>query len=165
LNTLTGSIAPIDAPLDAAFAVIRDSLAVVDEIAEADRLILEQLHVTDRRDFDTHRDDYFSALSSRCGGIRVERLSAAAVLAGNMISGAWRAAGSPTTAAIRSRPSVAGGSVRRTHAFVGSKHSDVYHLPSCRFTAKIHRKNRVQFESSQQARTQGRRPCKVCKPK
>lgn len=168
LNTMTGSIAPIDTPIDAAFAVIGDSLAVVDEIAEADRLILEQLHVTDRRDFDTRRDDYYSAMNSRCGGIRVERLAAAAVLAGNMISGAWRAAGSPTTAAIRARPRIAGGSdapTRRKNAFLGSKRSDVYHLPSCRFAAKIHRKNRVRFESSQQARTRGRRPCKVCKPK
>lgn len=48
--------------------------------------------------------------------------------------------------------------------FVGSKNSDVYHYPSCRYVGNILEENKIWFEDAQDAVNQGYRPCKVCKP-
>lgn len=159
---------PTDAPVEAAFDTLAASLAVVDEIAEADRAILEQLQIIDRGAFEARRDAYYAALDERCGKIRIGRLSAGAALAANLISGAWQEAGSPNIEAGRAVPSARGrdaASARRLGKFVGSKRSNVVHLPSCRHAARIAEGNLVHFKSLREARSQGRRGCKVCKPK
>lgn len=46
----------------------------------------------------------------------------------------------------------------------GSAKSQVYHLPSCRFAAKIRVENRVKFANADAARKAGYRPCEVCQP-
>jgi len=48
--------------------------------------------------------------------------------------------------------------------FVGSINSDVYHYPSCHYVDRIKAGNKIWFTSSADARAQGYRPCKVCKP-
>ena len=48
--------------------------------------------------------------------------------------------------------------------FVGSKKSDVYHYPSCRWAKRIKAENRVYFDTPEEAIAAGYRPCKVCKP-
>jgi endonuclease YncB( thermonuclease family) len=48
--------------------------------------------------------------------------------------------------------------------FVGSKNSDVYHYPSCRYAESISEENKIWFEDAQDAVNQGYRPCKVCNP-
>ena len=50
------------------------------------------------------------------------------------------------------------------HVFVGSKKSDVYHYPSCRYVKMIKPENIIWFTSVEDARNHGYRPCKVCKP-
>jgi len=51
-----------------------------------------------------------------------------------------------------------------TKKFVGSKKSDVYHYPTCRYVKKILPENIIWFSSVEDARAHGYRPCKVCKP-
>ncbi|NQT30861.1 MAG: hypothetical protein HQ588_00870 [Deltaproteobacteria bacterium] len=51
-----------------------------------------------------------------------------------------------------------------SNQFVGSVNSDVYHYPSCRYVDEINEGNKVWFTSSQDARSHGYRPCKVCQP-
>jgi len=51
-----------------------------------------------------------------------------------------------------------------TGMFVGSKKSDVYHYPNCRYVKKILPENIIWFTSVEDARNHGYRPCKVCKP-
>ena len=51
-----------------------------------------------------------------------------------------------------------------TGKFVGSKKSDVYHYPSCRYVKQILPENIIWFTSVEDARAHGYRPCKVCKP-
>ena len=51
-----------------------------------------------------------------------------------------------------------------TGVFVGSKNSDVYHYPNCSSAKKIKPSNLITFNSVQEARDRGYRPCKVCKP-
>ena len=50
------------------------------------------------------------------------------------------------------------------YLYVGSINSNVYHYPSCRYVAQIYPQNRIWFTSAEDARSQGYRPCKVCKP-
>lgn len=51
-----------------------------------------------------------------------------------------------------------------TKMFVGSKKSDVYHYPNCRYVKMIKPENIIWFTSVEDARAHGYRPCKVCKP-
>lgn len=48
--------------------------------------------------------------------------------------------------------------------FVGSKNSDVYHYPSCRWAEQIKPENQIWFEDAQDAVDHGYRPCQVCNP-
>lgn len=48
--------------------------------------------------------------------------------------------------------------------FVGSKKSNKYHYPSCRWAQKIKPENLVKFTSPEEATKAGYIPCKVCKP-
>lgn len=47
-------------------------------------------------------------------------------------------------------------------AFVGSKNSDKYHLPTCRFAKLIKTENLVCFKSAEDAATRGYQPDKSC---
>lgn len=47
-------------------------------------------------------------------------------------------------------------------AFVGSKNSDKYHLPSCRYAVKIKESNKVCFSSAEDAQVKGYQVGKCC---
>lgn len=49
-------------------------------------------------------------------------------------------------------------------AYVGSKNSDKYHEPSCKWAQKIKPSNEVWFDSKEAAQSAGYIACKVCKP-
>jgi len=46
--------------------------------------------------------------------------------------------------------------------FVGSTGSNKYHRPACRFVAKI--KKKIYYKSAQDAKIEGKVPCKICNP-
>ncbi len=48
--------------------------------------------------------------------------------------------------------------------YVASKGSKIFHKSTCRSAKRITAKNRVRFDSRQQAEATGRQPCKVCNP-
>ena len=48
--------------------------------------------------------------------------------------------------------------------YVGSRKSDKYHRPGCKWAKKIKPGNLVKFKSKEEARNAGYVPCKVCKP-
>jgi len=48
--------------------------------------------------------------------------------------------------------------------FVGSVNSDVYHYSSCASAKRIKSANLISFNSVQDAKNAGYRPCKVCNP-
>jgi hypothetical protein len=48
--------------------------------------------------------------------------------------------------------------------FWGSKNSDKYHSPTCKWAQKINPSNLVKFSSPEEATKAGYVPCKVCKP-
>lgn len=47
-------------------------------------------------------------------------------------------------------------------AFVGSKNSTKYHLPTCRWAKRIKPENTVCFKSEEEARSKGYTPCGTC---
>jgi hypothetical protein len=75
---------------------------------------------------------------------------------GGINAGPASGAGSPAAGAVfvAELPSV----------YIGSKSSNKYHMPECRYAAKIQKENRVEFASSEEAKRQGYLPCKVCNP-
>ena len=63
-------------------------------------------------------------------------------------------------------PGVKPGKVTEVESrYTASKNSDVFHLPTCQWAKKISEKNRVYFQTYQEALSSGKRPCGVCKPK
>ena len=50
------------------------------------------------------------------------------------------------------------------YKYVGSKKSNKYHYPSCRWAKKIKPYSLVTFRSAKEAQEAGYVPCKVCKP-
>ncbi len=48
--------------------------------------------------------------------------------------------------------------------FWGSKNSNKYHYPDCKWAQKIKPGNLVKFSSPEQAHRAGYMPCKVCSP-
>ncbi len=47
-------------------------------------------------------------------------------------------------------------------AFVASKNSKKYHLPTCRFAKNIKPENKICFESEEEAKQKGFEPCGTC---
>ena len=56
------------------------------------------------------------------------------------------------------------GAVSASPYFVGSKNSEVYHYPSCRYVEKIKPEHLIYFDTPEEAIEAGYRPCKVCSP-
>lgn len=50
------------------------------------------------------------------------------------------------------------------YKYVGSKKSNKYHYPTCKWAKKISPDNLVTFASASDALAKGYVPCKVCKP-
>jgi len=48
--------------------------------------------------------------------------------------------------------------------YVGSLKSDKYHLPSCRWAKEISKENQIWFDTKEEAKKAGYKPCGVCKP-
>ncbi len=47
-------------------------------------------------------------------------------------------------------------------AFVASKNSNKYHLPSCRWAERIKKENQICFSSREEAESRGYQPCGTC---
>jgi hypothetical protein len=187
-----GDYDPVFDPLRRARAVLLASLTVLDEVAEADAEILELMEVAEGKELRHRADEYYPLLDRRCGDICVERLRHGAVFAANLVGGAWETAGKPPLGvSLRSDVSVRptsepdrvspretetgtadGPSVERPakklnlkpDTIVGSVHSTVYHFWRCRFAKQISPENLVTFESVAEAKADGRRPCRGCRP-
>lgn len=52
----------------------------------------------------------------------------------------------------------------QTNSYVGNRNSLVYHYPSCEGVAKMKDKNKVYFETKEQAESRGYRSCDICDP-
>jgi len=156
----------------------------MDEVAAADAEILLLMQVDEGRALRDRADEYYQLLDRRCGQLCVERLRHGAVFAANLLAGAWQAAGRPALQAGprdvaraepeattnkrpgRDAPSAGPGEKLqlRPDSIVGSARSNIYHYWRCRHAKRIAPENLVVFESVEQAKADGRRACRVCKP-
>ena len=66
----------------------------------------------------------------------------------------------PVAAASDPKPAEATASFK----YVGSKTSDKYHYPGCKWAAEIKPEKRIHFSSIAEARKQGYIPCPTCQP-
>jgi len=55
-------------------------------------------------------------------------------------------------------------SLAADYKYVGSKNSNKYHYPDCKWAKKISAKNLITFKTAQEALKARYVPCKVCKP-
>lgn len=53
---------------------------------------------------------------------------------------------------------------QKEFAYVASRHSDKFHLPSCRYARQIKPENLIGFKTREDATRAGYVPCKVCRP-
>lgn len=71
--------------------------------------------------------------------------------------------GGPMEGTEKSKGLLEGAAGEKT-GLVGSSGSKKYHLPECRYAAKIRAENIVHFADEEEARKQGYQPCRVCFP-
>ncbi len=166
----TADYQPVWDVLPRTFEFIEDSLAVLDQVARADREITAKLEIVDRESFRANERIYFAAMEEACRDICIDRLGAAAVLTANLIGGAWQTAGEPFVDTIRAGDGVETerlpqATASSPAAFVGSRHSNIFHRPDCQFAQQISADNLVTFATAEEARRQGRRACRACAPK
>ena len=172
---------PISDPLEPCFCHLVGSLARLDDLLTADRETTERLGATDGESLVKREDEFYELLDARCGDIVVERLRSGAILAAGLIAGAWERAGSPVVADLGApsleagttpraipeeepRTEPASGEEAKTGRYVGSKQSNVFHRPDCKHAKRIRPWNLVYYESAEDAKRQGKRPCRICRP-
>ena len=63
----------------------------------------------------------------------------------------------PTINTTQQKPSS-----QTTITYVGSKNSNKYHLPSCKWAENIKKSNKITFSSESKAKSKGYSPCKTC---
>jgi micrococcal nuclease len=81
----------------------------------------------------------------------------------------WWKGSIPSTACIEQTTGtpgsiVPGEKIPDGNVFVGSKKSDKYHIPSCRWAKRIKPENEIWFASAADARSKGYQPCGTCRP-
>lgn len=173
---------PISDALEPCFRQMLGSLTRLEDLLTADREITEGLGAKDGASLVKREDEYYELLDARCGDIMVERLGSAALLAANLITGAWECAGR-TALGHRETQGGAGPAIpeaKRDEApqdkpdaaeeadsevkYVGSRKSKVFHRSDCPHVKRISPSNLVYYESIEDAKRQGKRPCRVCLP-
>ncbi len=158
----------LDRPLDAVFDLLLETHSVVDALLAMDAETLAELGITDSGSFARAQDRYYAGLADRAASIMESRLEVAALLGANLIGTAWIEAGSPTLTAPISKSSSTSRKAASTSkpegSYVGSRHSTIFHLATCRHAKRIKQKNRVSFNRIAEAHDAGRTPCKTCKP-
>jgi len=158
---------PVEDPRQRVFAVVTESLQLLDAAIRAEQSCVKTMSLETVDDLVARAEQYYVLLDESGGAFCMGRLRRASLLAANLIGGAWQAAGEPTVQEIRARgstpvkskPEVAG-----EGNLVGSRNSTVFHYPDCRYAKNISPDNLVYFESALDARRNGRRQCRSCKP-
>jgi len=173
---------PISEPLESCFRQMVGALARLDDLLTADREITERLGARDGASLVKREDEYYELLDARCGDIIVERMQSAAMLTAGLIAGAYERAGhpalgrphTPTASPAPTPPQAKRSDVPQekpattdeagTAKYAGSRKSKVFHRPDCPHVKRINPANLVYYESVEEAKRQGKRPCRVCKP-
>ncbi len=171
---------PVNEPIIRTRAVLMAALADLDIVTSADADVVELMQITGGDQLLDRADEYYSLMDERCSDVCAARLNHAVVLAANLVGGAWSAAGEPSLEEIQERGLVpdeeeqaelvasekpeATEQAPKKGLYVGSRNSNVFHQPHCKFAEQISPDNLVHFESMKSAKDGGRRGCRFCRP-
>lgn len=158
---------PVEDPRQRVFAVVTESLQSLDTAIQAEQTCVQTMSLETVADLVERADQYYVLLDESGGPFCMGRLRRASLLAANLIGGAWQAAGEPALQEIRARGSIDAKpktELVQKGDLVGSRHSTVFHYPECRFAKNISPDNLVYFDSALDARRNGRRQCRSCRP-
>lgn len=148
------------APVDAAFATMIEAHATLATLIAADA------DITPGRSGGSSAaslDVYYDRLIERTADVMETRLEAAALLAADLIGGAWAVTGRPSLGHDLESATDGGGEATPT-PYLGSRNSTIFHRSDCSHARRIKPSNRTSFPTAAAAAKAGRSPCKTCKP-
>jgi hypothetical protein len=160
---------PAAEPLPAVFAVMLQAHAAAGRLQQIDAEVVRELGMKDVEAFVGLADVYAAKLAERSAPVLESQIEAGALLAADLIVGAWIKAGRPRLEGIKPpaaepQESAAAEPAPAHAELVGSLGSMVYHRASCTHCARIKPENMVRFGTSQDAEAAGRKPCRACRP-
>lgn len=161
-------LAPVTAPVDAAFDALIDAHRSLDALLAIDREVILKLGIIDAAAFTSNLEAYENLTADRASWILESRIEAAALLGANLIGAAWIEAGKPPLDALIATSNAVAQPSSPTEKipslFVGSRHSTVFHGATCSHVKRIKSENVVEFDSAKEAVAAGRTPCRSCRP-
>lgn len=155
-----------DAVLDSA----REAYQWIDPLLDIEATVAAEILAKPGEASEKHEERFLEELADRAYPIIEARIEAGALLAANLIVGAWNEKGKSevrlgTSAETSVQPiEVAPEPSTPAVAMLGSKDSSVFHRADCVHLARVKPENRVSFEDAKSAIAKGRKPCKSCKP-
>ena len=161
VRVFPGRLGSASSPIDDVFATL---LAAYDTVPRL-RVIVEQSAAISKSTWGSPAAKLLKQIESKGGCAIIEsRLEDGALLAANLIVGAWVTADRPELRgdAITAAPASAGSVL--VADWVGSVNSTIVHKAGCPHARRIRPANRVTFTSAFDARQAGRSACKTCKP-
>jgi len=161
-----GRRSPKGKALDAAFDATLDAFDAAEELRSVEAQLASELRLAENHLTSSHTTALLHRLNPRVAAILETRIESGALLAANLIAGAWEEAGKPELKSAATAPPSRVVAIPNAIAvlYVGTQNSTVYHHHSCSHAARIKLENRVTFESVAKARAAGRTPCKACRP-
>ena len=154
---------------------MRRSYAALQSLLRIDRDAVAALQIEDAAGFLMAEDRYYARVGSASVAIFEARIEDGALLAANLIAGAWIEAGRPPldedamtqTANEAATTETADGepAASANAKLVGSRNSTKFHTPDCTHVQRIKAENVVTFGTVAEAERAGRSWCSVCKPK
>jgi len=160
-------LSPVSSPLDAAFDTLIDAHGDLGVFLAVDGQVITKLEINDASTFADNVTEYERRAGEQASSVLESRIEAGALLGANLIAGAWIEAGRPAVESLRladramEQPAQTGDST--SEAFVGSRHSAVFHHTSCGHAKRIKKENLVRFGSAKEAVDAGRVPCRSCR--
>lgn len=180
IRVAPGRVHQIDDLPSAIIEHLRATHRTVPTLLTIDREVLTSLRVSDADHFAASIDAYYAHLADRVAPIMEDRIERAALFSADLILTAWVRAGRPpltaksgptgeqsasTGAPEAGSPNAPGAAIPEIDAgFAGSANSTVFHRTDCPHLRRIKPENLVRFKSLEEAKAQGKTPCRTCKP-
>lgn len=166
---------PTTDPIEATFGVMGRSYGALQSLLRIDRDAVAALQIADAPGFLMAEDCYYARVASAAVAIFEARIEDGALLAANLIAGAWIESGRPPLNEDPMAKAVDEDAITETTLgepapfanaqLVGSRNSTKFHTPGCVHAKRIKAENVVTFATAAEAKRAGRSWCSVCKPK
>ena len=179
-----GRVETCPIPLKAVFDTLAEANAALDGLLEVDRAVTAELGITDAAGFVAAAEPYYTRVTTRAAPLLEDRIEAGALLAARLILSAWVEAGAPnlemgtrtSVPETNLQPATSPGApdsektttppteTAEERFLCASRSSKVFHYSDCYHVRRIKPEYLIKFESCEEAKASGRKPCKACKP-